>query len=43
MQNTPYIMVLLGHFNAKCTNWYKHDETNFEGIAMAIFHLGILE
>ena len=21
--------VLLGDFNAKCTNWYKHDHTNF--------------
>ena len=27
-------MVLLGHFNAKCTNWYKYDKTNFEGIAI---------
>ena len=33
MKNTPYMMVLLGDFNAKCTNWYKHDKTNFEGIA----------
>ena len=34
MQNTPYMMVLLGDFNAKYTNWYKHDKTNFEGIAI---------
>ena len=27
-------MVLLGDFNAKCTNWYKHDKTNFEGIVL---------
>ena len=27
-------MVLLGDFKAKCTNWYKHDKTNFEGIAI---------
>ena len=26
MQNTPYMMVLLGYFNVKCTNWYKHDK-----------------
>ena len=26
------VMVLLGDFNAKCTNWYKHDKTKFEGI-----------
>ena len=29
MKNTPYMMVLQGDFNAKCTNWYKHDKTNF--------------
>ena len=34
MQNTPYAMVRLGGFNAKCTSWYKHDKTNFEGIAI---------
>ena len=34
MQNTPHMMVLLGDFNAKCTNWYNHDKTNFEGIAI---------
>ena len=34
MRNTPYMMVLLGDFNTKCTNWYKHDKTNFEGIAI---------
>ena len=34
MQNNPYMMVLLGDFNAKFTNWYKHDKTNFEGIAI---------
>ena len=33
MQNTPYMMVLIGDFDAKCTNLYKHDKTNFEGIA----------
>ena len=34
MQNTPYMMVLLGDFNAKWTIWYKHDKKNFEGIAV---------
>ena len=34
MQNTLYMMVLFGDFDAKCTNWYKHDKTNFEGIAI---------
>ena len=34
MQNTPYLIFLLSCFNAKCTNWYKHDKTNFKGIAI---------
>ena len=34
MKNTPYMMVLLGDFNAKCTNLYKHDKADFEGIAI---------
>ena len=27
-------MLLLGDLNAKCSNWYKHDKANFEGIAV---------
>ena len=34
MKNTPYMRVLLGDVNAKCPNWYKHDKTNFVGIAI---------
>ena len=34
MQNTQYITVLPSDFNAKCTNWYQHDKTNFQGIAI---------
>ena len=34
IQNTPDMMVLLRDFNATCTNWYTHDKTNFEGIAI---------
>ena len=34
MKNTPYMRVLLGDFNAKCPNRYKHDKTNFAGIAI---------
>ena len=34
MKNTPYMTVLLGDFNAKCSNWYKHEKRNFEGIAI---------
>ena len=34
MQNTPYMMVLLGYFNVKWTNWHKHDKKNFEGITI---------
>ena len=27
------MMVAIGDFNVKCTNWYKHDKTNFKGMA----------
>ena len=34
MQNTPYSMIFVSDFNAKCTNWHKHDERNFEVIVI---------
>ena len=34
MQNSPYLLVLLGDFNSKCVNWHRHHKTNFEGIAI---------
>ena len=27
----PYLIVILGNFNAKSSNWYKHDKTTYEG------------
>ena len=27
----PYLIVILGDFNAKSTNWCKHDKTTYEG------------
>ena len=27
----PYLIVILGDFNAKSSNWYKHDTTSYEG------------
>ena len=27
----PYLIVILGDFNAKSSNWYKHDTTTYEG------------
>ena len=27
----PYLIVILGDFNAKSSNWYKHDKTTSEG------------
>ena len=27
----PYLIVMLGDFNAKSSNWYKHDTTTYEG------------
>ena len=32
--NEKYMMVPVGDFNSKCTNWYKHDKTNFKGKAI---------
>ena len=26
----PYLTVILGDFNAKSSNWYKHDTTTYE-------------
>ena len=31
VQNNPFLVVLIGHFNAKSKNWYKHDKCSFEG------------
>ena len=27
----PYLIAILGDFNAKSTNWCKHDKTTYEG------------
>ena len=27
----PYLLVVLGDFNVKSSNWYKHDKTIYEG------------
>ena len=27
----PYLIVILGDFNAKSSNWYKHDTTTYKG------------
>ena len=28
---SPYLLVVLGDFNVKSSNWYKHDKTTYEG------------
>ena len=28
---TPYLIVILGDFNGKSSDWYKHDKTSYEG------------
>ena len=28
---SPYLLVVLGNFNVKSSDWYKHDETTYEG------------
>ena len=30
MPKNTYLIVILGDFNAKSTNWYKHDKTTYE-------------
>ena len=27
----PFLVVVLGDFNVKSENWYKHDKTSYEG------------
>ena len=27
----PYLLAILGDFNAKLSNWYKHNKTAYEG------------
>ena len=31
-QRNPFLMVVIGDFNAKSKHWYSQDSTNFEGI-----------
>ena len=28
---SPYLLVALGNFNVKSSNWYKHDKATYEG------------
>ena len=28
---SPYVLVVLGDFNVKSSNWYKHDKTTYDG------------
>ena len=30
-QNNPFLLVAIGHFNAKSTNWCANDQTSFDG------------
>ena len=30
--NNPFLIVAIGDFNAKTTNWYKNDTTSYEGL-----------
>ena len=29
--HNPFLIVVLGDFNVKSENWYKHDKTSYEG------------
>ena len=34
VQRNPFLVVAIGDFNAKSSNWFCHDKTNFEGDAI---------
>ena len=34
VQNNPFLVVLLGDFNAKSNNWWKNDTTTIKGKAI---------
>ena len=36
-----YLMAILGDFNAKSSNWYKHDKTTYERSKMKLYHLSL--
>ena len=49
MQRNPFLVVEIGDFNAKSSNWFCHDKTNFEADAIENLtsqfglHLGMKE
>ena len=45
MQRNPFLVVAIGDFNAKSSNWFCQDKTNFEGDATEnkIFQFGLLQ
>ena len=34
VQRNPFLVMAIGDFNAKSSNWFCHDKTNFEGDAI---------
>ena len=32
----PYLIVIQGDFNAKSSNWYKHDQTTYKGYNISV-------
>ena len=38
IDKNPFLIVALGHFNAKTTNWYKNDINSYEGLKMILLH-----
>ena len=45
VQRNPFLVVAIGDFNAKSSNWFCQDKTNFEGDATEnkIFQFGLLQ
>ena len=38
INKNPFLIVTLGHFNAKATNWYKNDINSYESLKLIPLH-----
>ena len=41
-KKSPYLLVALGDFNVKSSNWYKHDKATYEGSKIDAKHLNLV-
>ena len=40
--NNPFLVVAIGNFNAKTTNWYKNDTTSYKGLKLMPLHTNLV-